>query len=331
MKVVIMAGGYATRLWPITKSRAKPLLPIGSKRIIDLVYEKVIELGLSAIVSTNKRFEEDFREWAKGKKVEIIAENTKSEEEKLGAVKALAEIAKTIEDDLLVIAGDNVFSFSLRELYHRFMEQRKPVIALYDVGDFELAKRYGVAELEGETVIEFYEKPEKPPSTLVGIGVYFLPRKSVELLLEFVANTKRSDNLGDFISYLCEREKVYGIKYSGTWYDVGNADSYIEAFKSYTNHYVDRSAEIEKSVKIIEPVVIEKGVKITGRSIIGPYAFIGSECRIESSDISESIIFEKTCLSRVKLWRSIVDDRCEIRNIQLTASIIGGNAKIQGG
>ncbi|MEM3896665.1 MAG: NDP-sugar synthase, partial [Archaeoglobaceae archaeon] len=149
--------------------------------------------------------------------------------------------------------------------------------------------------------------------------------------LEFVASRERSDNLGDFIGYLCEREEVYGIRYNGSWYDVGNADSYIEAFKSYTNHYVDRSAEIEKSVKIIEPVVIEKGAKITGRSIIGPYAFIGSDCRIESSDVSESIIFEKTCLSKVKLWRSIVDDRCEIRNIQLTASIIGGNAKIQGG
>ncbi|MEM4565831.1 MAG: NDP-sugar synthase [Archaeoglobaceae archaeon] len=331
MKAVIMAGGYATRLWPITKSRAKPLLPIGSKKIIDLVYEKVVELELSAIVSTNKRFEGDLLDWAKGKKVEVIAENTKSEEEKLGAVRALAEIAKTVEDDLLVIAGDNVFSFSLRELYEKFMQKKKPVIALYDVGDLELAKRYGVAELDGERVVKFYEKPEKPISTLIGIGVYFLPRKSIEILLEFVASRERSDNLGDFIGYLCEREEVYGIRYNGSWYDVGNADSYIEAFKSYTNHYVDRSAEIEKSVKIIEPVVIEKGAKITGRSIIGPYAFIGSDCRIESSDVSESIIFEKTCLSKVKLWRSIVDDRCEIRNIQLTASIIGGNAKIQGG
>ncbi|MEM4524289.1 MAG: NDP-sugar synthase [Archaeoglobaceae archaeon] len=331
MKAIIMAGGYATRLWPITKSRAKPLLPIGSKKIIDLVYEKIVDLELPVIVSTNKRFEEDFKEWAKGKKVEIIAENTRSEEEKLGAVKALAEIAKDIKDDLLVVAGDNVFSFSLKELYWKFMERKKPVIGLYDVGDLELAKRYGVAELEGERVVRFYEKPEKPPSSLIGIGVYFLPEESIKLLLEYVANSKRSDNLGDFISYLCEKEEVLGQKFNGNWYDVGNADSYIEAFKSYTDHYVDRSAEIERSVKIIEPGVIGKGAKILGRSIIGPYAFIGEGCRIESSDVSESIVFEKTILSRVKLWRTIVDDKCEIRNIQLIGSIIGGNAKIQGG
>jgi glucose-1-phosphate thymidylyltransferase len=331
MKAVIMAGGYATRLWPITKTKAKPLLPLGSKKIIDHVYEKVIDLEIPVIISTNKRFEDDFREWAKGKKVEIIVENTRSEEEKLGAVKALAEIAKSLSEDLLVVAGDNVFSFSLRELNSFFLEKKKPVIGLYDVNDLELAKRYGVAEMEGERIVKFYEKPEKPPSTLIGIGVYFLPKKAIELLLEYVEKSKRSDNLGDFIGYLCENEEVYGLRFNGNWYDVGNADSYLEAFKSFTNHYVDRSAEIEKSVKIIEPVVIERGVRITGRSIIGPYAFIGSDCRIESSDVSESIVFSGTVLFKVKLWRSIVDEKCEIRNIQLTSSIVGGNAKIQGG
>jgi glucose-1-phosphate thymidylyltransferase len=331
MKAVIMAGGYATRLWPITKARAKPLLPLGSKKIIDFVYEKLVDFDIPIILSTNKRFEEDFREWSKGKKIQIIAENTRNEEEKLGAVRALAEIAENIKEDMLVVAGDNVFSFSIKDLYKKFEELRKPLVALYDVGDFELARRYGVAELEGERIVRFYEKPEKPPSTLIGIGLYLIPKRGVEILLEYVENTKRSDNLGDFISYLCQKEEVYGYPFNGSWYDVGNPDSYIEAFKSYTDHYVDRSAEIERSVKIIEPVVIGKGAKISGRSIIGPYTFIGEGCKVESSDVSESIVFENTTLSKVKLWRSIVDDKCEIRNIQLTASIIGGNAKIQGG
>lgn len=331
MKAVIMAGGYATRLWPITKTKAKPLLPLGSRKIIDFVYEKVIDFEIPIILSTNKRFEEDFREWSKGKRVEIVAENTRNEEEKLGAVRALAEIAKDIKEDLLVIAGDNVFTFSLKEFYKKFEILRKPLVALFDVGDLELAKRYGVAELEGERIVRFYEKPEKPPSTLIGIGVYLLPKSSVEILLEYVENRRRSDNLGDFISYLCQKEEVYGFPFNGSWYDVGNSDSYLEAFKTYTDHYVNKSAEIEKSVKIIEPVVIGKGAKITGRSIIGPYTFIGENCKIDSSDVSESIVFENTTLSRVKLWRSIIDDKCEIRNIQLVGSIIGGNAKIQGG
>jgi glucose-1-phosphate thymidylyltransferase len=200
------------------------------------------------------------------------------------------------------------------------------------VGDYELAKRYGVAEVEGDRILRFYEKPEKPASTLVGIGIYVLPRSAVNILLEYINTNRRSDNLGDFLSHLCEKDDVLGYVFSdGNWYDVGNPDSYIEAFKFYTDHHVDRNVEIERAVKIIEPVVIEEGVKIRGRSIIGPYAYIGRDCEIESSDVSESVVFEKTILKRAKLWRSIIDDRCEIRNIELSSSIIGGHAKIQRG
>jgi glucose-1-phosphate thymidylyltransferase len=332
MRAIILAGGYATRLWPITKTRAKPLLPIGSRKIIDTIYEKLIEFDIPVLISTNKRFEDDFRRWAKGKKVEVIAEETRKEEEKLGAVKALAEISKDINDDIFVVAGDNIFSFDLRKLMNHFEKEKVPVTALYDVGDYELAKRYGVAELDGGRVVKFYEKPERPPSTLVGVGIYIFPRDVIELLTRYVRENERSDNLGDFLSYLCQKRKVAGHIFSdGSWYDVGNPDSYIEAFKFYTDHYVDKSVEIEKAAKIIEPVVIEKNVVIRGRSIIGPYAYIGKGCEIDSSDVSESVVFERSILKRVRLWRSIIDDRCEIRNIELSSSIIGGHAKIQRG
>lgn len=332
MKAIIMAGGYATRLWPVTKTKAKPLLPVGRKKIIDTIYEKLLEFDIPVVISTNKRFENDFKKWAKGKKVEIIAEDTMREEEKLGAVRALAEVAKNIDDDIFIIAGDNIFSFDLKPLVKFYEKDRTPVTALYDVGDFELAKRYGVAELNGDKITKFYEKPEKPPSTLVGIGMYIFPKNVVEILLEYVEGNRRSDNLGDFLSYLCERVDVKGYAFvNGSWYDVGNPDSYIEAFKFYTEHYVDRNVEIDRAVKIIEPVVIESGVTIKGRSIIGPYAYIGKGCEIESSDVSESVVFDKTVLKRVRLWRSIIDDRCEIRNIELSSSIIGGHAKIQRG
>lgn len=332
MKAIIMAGGYATRLWPITKTKAKPLLPVGRKKIIDIIYEKVSKFGFDVIVSTNKRFEEDFAAWAENKDVEIVVEDTTREEEKLGAVKALAQIAKDIDDDMLVIAGDNIFSFELDPLLDLYEKEQTPVTALYDVGDTELAKRYGVAELDGMRVRKFYEKPEKPVSTLIGIAIYIFPSDVRDMLVKYVGESERSDNLGDFLSYLCERRTVLGHIYSdGNWYDVGTPDSYIEAFKSYADHYVDDSVEIGKAVKIIEPVVIEKDVVIRGRSIIGPYAYIGSGCTIESSDVSESVVFSRSVLKRVRLWRSIVDDECEIRNIELSSSIIGGHAKIQRG
>ncbi len=332
MKIVIMAGGYATRLWPITKTKAKPLLPIGKRRIIDHIYEKVSKFKVPIYVSTNKRFEDDFRRWAEDKDVELIVEHTTKEEEKLGAVRALAEVAKMIDDDLLVVAGDNLFSFDLDGFVEYYREKRKTVVALYDVGDYELAKRYGVADIDGERVVKFYEKPEKPKSTLVGIGIYALPHEAIDLLQEYVRTNEKSDNLGDFIGWLCERVEVYGYPFgNGIWYDVGNPDSYIEAFKFYMDEYISENVKIDKASKIIPPVVIEEGVEIRGRSIVGPYAYIGKNCIIESSDVSDSVIFDRVILRRTRIWRSIIDEDCEIRNLELSGSIIGGHAKIQRG
>ena len=135
-----MAGGFATRLWPITKTKAKPLLPIGKKTIIDHIYEKLKKFDRPIIVSTNKLFQDDFEVWAADKDVELVIENSTREEEKLGAVRALAEVVKTINDEMLVVAGDNLFSFSLDGFLEYYKQKNAPVTALYDVGDLELAK-----------------------------------------------------------------------------------------------------------------------------------------------------------------------------------------------
>jgi glucose-1-phosphate thymidylyltransferase len=332
MKIVIMAGGYATRLWPITKTKAKPLLPVGKKKIVDYIYDKVVNFGFPIVLSTNKRFEEDFRKWAKGKDVEIIVEDSTKEEEKPGAVKALSDIARTLDDELLVLAGDNLFSFSLDGFMEYYRGRQAVVTALYDVGDYELAKRYGVAELNGERILKFHEKPEKPPSTLVGIGIYALTKEATRLLVEYGESEEKRDNLGDFLSWLCSRVEVYGYRFeNGNWYDVGNPDSYLEAFRFYIQHSVADDIQIDRTSKIIEPVVIEEGCQIKGRCLIGPYVYMGKECIIENSDISDSVIFDEVVLKKVKMWRSIIDERCEIRNLELNSSIIGGHAKIQRG
>ncbi|MBE8538588.1 sugar phosphate nucleotidyltransferase [Geoglobus acetivorans] len=331
MKAVIMAGGYATRLWPITKTKAKPLLPLGKKTIIDHIYEKIKPFGFDIIVSTNLRFRDDFEQWADDKDVELVIENTTKEEEKLGAVRALHEVTSTFDDEVLVIAGDNIFSFGLDDFITRYEEIKKPLIALYDVGDYDLARRYGIAILNGEKIVSFEEKPEKPKSTLAGIGIYALDRETKDMLGDYVRG-ERKDNLGDFISWLIDRREVYGFVFdNGNWYDVGNPDSYLGAMKVYLTHSVSEDVEIDRTSKIIEPVVIEEGVKIRRRSIIGPYAYIGRNCEIEASDISDSVIFDDVILRKTKVWRSIIDEKCEIRNLELSGSIIGGHAKIQRG
>ncbi len=331
MKAVIMAGGYATRLWPITKTKAKPLLPLGSKTIIDYIYEKLIPFGFDIIVSTNLRFKRDFEEWTDDKEVELAIENTTREEEKLGAVRALYEVTSTFDDDVLVVAGDNIFSFPLDDFVRRYREIHSPLIALYDVGDFDLARRYGIAILDGDRIVSFEEKPEKPKTTLAGIGIYALDRQTKDMLSDYVRGEKK-DNLGDFISWLIERRDVHGHVFSnGNWYDVGNPDSYLEALKIYMSHDVSDDVEIDRTSKIIEPVVIKENVKISRRSIVGPYAYIARNCEIEASDVSDSVVFRNVILRKAKIWRSIIDENCEIRNLELSGSIIGGHAKIQRG
>jgi len=330
MKVLIMAGGYATRLWPITKEKPKPLLPVGDKYIIDYILEKVKELDLEVYVSTNKFFEKYFKEWAEKNGVELIVEDTLSEEEKLGTIGAIKyAISKLGIDDYLIVAGDNLFSFSLKEFLRHY--NGKPLIAVYDVGDFELAKRYGVVVVEGDRVIDFQEKPLQPKSTLVSTGVYALPKEVVAKVDEYLAEGNR-DSPGYFIEWLLKKGvEIQAYKFDDYWYDIGSADSYLEAMKTLLKESQIEEVQISPYSKIISSVVIKKGTKILGRSIIGPYAYIGENCLIENSDVSDSIIFGDTIIRGSTIWRSIIDEKCEIRNLELKKSLVGGHAKIQRG
>jgi len=326
VKVLIMAGGYATRLWPITKDNPKALLPLGNKTILEYILEKVRELDVDVYISTNRFFAEKFRKYD----VELIVEDTVHEEEKLGTIAAMRNALNILgEDDYLIVAGDNVFSFSLKDFVDNF--SGKTLIAVYDVGDFELAKRYGVVVLEKDRVIDFEEKPANPKSTLISTGVYLFPRDVMKLLNEYLEDGNK-DSPGYFLQWLLKRgEEIRAYRFDGYWYDIGSADSYLEAMKTLLKESYIEEIQISPYAKIIPPVVIKKGTKIMGRSIIGPYAYIGEECIIENSDISDSIIFPRTVIRNSTIWRSIIDEKCEIRNLELRKSLVGGHAKIQRG
>ncbi len=330
MKILIMAGGYATRLWPITKDNPKALLPVGNRRIIDYILEKTEGLEFPVYISTNRFFEGHFRDVAEEYGIDLIVEDTLHEKEKLGTIGALKMALDEVGlDDYLVIAGDNLFSFSLREFLNSYVG--KTLIAVYDVGDLELAKRYGVVVLEGERVISFQEKPAEPRSTLVSTGVYVFPKEVMGHIEEYLSNGNR-DSPGYFLQWLLEKgEEIMAYRFSEYWYDIGSADSYLEALKTLLKESHVEEIQISPYAKIIPPVVIKKGAKILGRSIIGPYAYIGEECLIENSDISDSIVFRSTVIRNSTIWRSIIDEKCEIRNLELRKSLVGGHAKIQRG
>ena len=135
-----------------------------------------------------------------------------------------------------------------------------------------------------------------------------------------------------YIRYALEKgEPIRAYRFSEYWYDIGSADSYLEALKTLLKESHVEEIQISPYAKIIPPVVIKRGAKILGRSIIGPYAYIGENCVVENSDISDPIIFPETIIRNSTIWRSIIDEKCEIRNLELRKSLVGGHAKIQRG
>ncbi len=325
-----MAGGYATRLWPITKDNPKALLPVGEETILDYIMEKVGELGLETYISTNRFFEAHFRPYAEKYGVGLIVEDTLHEEEKLGTIGAMKKALDELGlDDYLVIAGDNLFSFSLFDFLRAY--DGKTLIAVYDIGDPELAKRYGVVVLEGDRVVSFREKPPQPQSTLISTGVYAFPRGAMEFIDEYLSDGNR-DSPGYFLQWLLGRgEEVRAYRFSEYWYDIGSADSYLEALRTILKESHIEEIQISPYSKIIPPVIIKRGARVLGRSLIGPFAYIGENCTIENSDVSDSIIFRDTVIRNSTIWRSIIDEKCEIRNLELKKSLVGGHAKIQRG
>lgn len=237
---IILAGGYAKRLWPLTKEIAKPLLPIGNKVIIDFIMEKLMELNAvdKIIVSANLRFRNDFEKWARrysGKNVRIVFDKSFREEEKPGAVKALAEITSGLSDDCLVIAGDNIFTNSLKGMIEEYESRAAPMIALYDVKNLELAKHYATVEVDSDgKIVSFEEKPTDPETTLISTCIYLFPAGVLPRIREYVDSGLEADEPGRFIGWLSEREPVFGYFLDGEWYDIGTPSVYSTVLKRFS-------------------------------------------------------------------------------------------------
>jgi len=242
MKAIVLAGGYARRLAPITDFIAKPLLPMGEKLVIDWVVDKIEDAGIRDIlISTNSYYEPQFAYWKKcrGENIKLVIEPTTSEEEKFGAIRGLEYVMDMEGDDeYLVVAGDNLFDFSIADFIDFYRDRRAPVIAVYDVEDIEKAKRYGVVSIdERNRVVEMEEKPEKPKSTLVSTACYIFPQGTKKLIEDYLSGENNPDSPGYFISWLSEKYGVYAYPFRGIWKDIGNLDEYRNAFKLYGKVY----------------------------------------------------------------------------------------------
>ncbi len=247
MESLILCGGYAKRLEPITEFIPKPLLFVNGKPVLDHIVSKVDALGIDRkVISTNRRFKGQFDYWLESRKnsglksIELISEPTIDHSEKFGAVKGISYAinAAKINDDLLIVAGDNYFDFDLSELKERFDRLKKPIIAVYDIKSLEDAKMFGVVSMDEKgRITEFAEKPEEPKSTLVSTGIYMFPKETLEKFSVFLKNASSdsaADAIGNFIAWLISSAEVYGHKFSdGTWEDIGTFTSYRKLFYKY--------------------------------------------------------------------------------------------------
>lgn len=224
MKCLILASGFGTRLYPLTQKTAKGLLPYQGKPVISHIIEKVPD-AIDIFVTVNRKFASQYEDWKKGleRYVTLWVEPVDNEEQMLGAVGSLDYWAKgnSIEDDLLVIAGDNYFDSSLEDFISAF-NSKDTLIAVYDIGSRDEARQFGVVKLDGTRVVELTEKPQNPQSSLVSTACYIFPSRIIPLLDLYCKNIKR-DNLGSFISYLAEEDSVHAYVIDGAWFDIGSA------------------------------------------------------------------------------------------------------------
>lgn len=235
MKALILAAGYATRLRPLTDTWAKELLPVGGRPIIDSIVAAIAEVADvdEVHVVTNARKAPAFVRWAEGRDIQVHDDGTLTNDDRLGAVGDLRFVIERagIDDDLLVIAGDNLFDFSLVELVEFWRSKGEAsALAVRDVGSLELARRYGIVSLaDDDRVVEFVEKPANPPSTLAATATYLFGREHVRLVAPYLDAGNPHDQPGRFVAWLQEREPVFGWRCDGGWFDIGDHEQLLEA------------------------------------------------------------------------------------------------------
>lgn len=235
MTTIILAAGYGTRLYPLTLDKPKALLEVGGITILDRLIKKIdsIEECDKIFIVTNDKFHEDLEEWAEKStftvEIEVINDQTKSNQTRLGAIGDIDLVLKKkdIEDDLLISGSDNLFDFDLRE-FIKFGVENKPSssIALFDVKSKEFARKYGICNLDKDSlVINFEEKPFSPKTTLAATALYFIPKEKVSIIFDYMKTDLSKDAPGNLMKWLAKVDKVFGYVLSGAWYDIGDIDS----------------------------------------------------------------------------------------------------------
>jgi glucose-1-phosphate thymidylyltransferase len=210
MRCLILASGFGTRLYPLTRDKAKALIEYKGTPLLTHIVERIPH-NIDIFVATNRKFEMDFRRWRKGidRKIEIDVEDVWTEKQKKGALGSLAFWVEkaNINEDLLILASDNYFEFDISQFIDAY-DGRNALVAVHDTGDKSKARRFGVVEVEKGRIVKCDEKPSFPESSLVGIACYIFPPRLFAILSRYHNEHPELDELGHFIAYLVKYDEV---------------------------------------------------------------------------------------------------------------------------
>jgi Nucleoside-diphosphate-sugar pyrophosphorylase involved in lipopolysaccharide biosynthesis/translation initiation factor 2B, gamma/epsilon subunits (eIF-2Bgamma/eIF-2Bepsilon) len=318
MDAVVLAGGYATRLWPVTRHRPKMLLPVGSTTVVDRVLaalEADDRVG-DVYVSTNERFADAFAAHLADttfEKPQLSVEETVAEDEKFGVVGALAQLVDREAlgtDDLLVVAGDNVLGFDLSRFLDFFDAGGTTALAAHDVGSRAQARQYGLVDLDGDRVVDFQEKPDEPPSTLVSIACYAFRAADIRFA-EYLAGDNNPDEPGWFLQWLQARSSVRAFSFDEAWFDIGTPENYLAAV----------AWALEGDTRVAETATVEN-------TTLGANVHMMDGATVRDATLERAVVFPDATVEDATLRSSLVDHDALVRGIDSTGALIGAHSRL---
>ncbi|MDE1804945.1 MAG: nucleotidyltransferase family protein [Candidatus Micrarchaeota archaeon] len=242
MDALILCGGYAKRLEPLSLFIPKALLPVNGRPLLDNIVDDLLSCQEveRIIISTNAKFADQFKYYIEGKrrvgsakKIDLIVEPTVSNEQKFGSIGAIhfAINREKIASDLLIVFGDNYFDFGVKPLIDSVKSNGSAAIALFEASSRDDAKRFGVVELKGSRIVGFEEKPEEPKTLLLSTGIYLFPKSSIGMFDSYIMEKNNPDAMGNFVKWYIGRSDAEGIVCKGRWIDIGNLETYRQLFE----------------------------------------------------------------------------------------------------
>ena len=319
MDAIVLAGGYATRLWPITIQKSKMLLPLDGE---SLVFDNILpELEAAdridnVYINTNRGHRRMFRQCLLNRsytKPTLSVEDTREESEKYGVVGGLNRLIRreNITDDILVIGGDNIINFSVAEALEFYDDVNAPVLGAYDVGSYEAAKQYGVLSTDDTRVVDFHEKPDDPDTTLASIAFYVFPSEQLDMIDTYLGEGNNSDEPGWFIQWLYQQTAVHAFSFEEQWFDIGTPESYREAVQ----WALGDDAHVADSATVNNATVSGGTVLMDGATV-------------ENATVEDSVIFENATVTSSTVEDCLIGNDAEVHGLDCSQSSVGPHTNI---